>query len=416
MTASVLALVLMSVATVTGQSGNCPAKYLRFSQRHTYCAQTGCNILSSGVTDDQKREIVDVHNFYRNKLAKGEERNAGGMPTAAKMLEMVWDQELADIAQKLTETCNYGHDCGPCKMTPSFSVGQNIGLYPGRPLNWTQFLTNLYDEVPRFHKSKISPFVPGPHGQSVQYGHFTQMAWDTTWTVGCGMSQFMYRGFRTIYYACNYGPAGNIPGGTMYETGDTASKCPANTCSGSTCSQKGVTANYDGLCKVVNEDQPPEGSDPEPGSVFYCNFLGQDDCKFTTTGTDTWTTFHSKEDNYASITLSAGQSTSITFKNPFKVSRGRLCIDMDLRMQPAVAGQYLSIDARNSLTSQRGSSWSGSYPLFGDPDAWVGFIHMNGFATPVRQNQDYTFSLTFTVPPSASQQIVEIKKIVGRSC
>uniref|UniRef100_A0A4V2H9D5 U39-Nephitoxin-Nsp1a_1 n=1 Tax=Nephila sp. SGP-2016 TaxID=1905176 RepID=A0A4V2H9D5_9ARAC len=60
-------------------------------------------------------------------------------------------------------------------------------------------------------------------------------------------------GIKT-YLVCNYGPAGNMMGGEMYKEGDTCSECPSNTCCGSSCAQYGIQPDYEGLCKVIDED------------------------------------------------------------------------------------------------------------------------------------------------------------------
>jgi len=47
--------------------------------------------------------VVDLHNALRRKVAKGlETRGAGGgqLPKATDMFEVVWDQELANSAQR----------------------------------------------------------------------------------------------------------------------------------------------------------------------------------------------------------------------------------------------------------------------------------------------------------------------------
>ena len=58
-------------------------------------------------------------------------------------------------------------------------------------------------------------------------GHYTQAVWANTYKVGCGFAA--YKGSDGVYYnyyVCNYGPAGNIKGGSMYEEGDPCTKCP----------------------------------------------------------------------------------------------------------------------------------------------------------------------------------------------
>lgn len=42
-----------------------------------------------------------------SRIAKGEEP---GQPPAADMMEVVWDEEMEEIAQRWTDQCAFGHD------------------------------------------------------------------------------------------------------------------------------------------------------------------------------------------------------------------------------------------------------------------------------------------------------------------
>ena len=59
-------------------------------------------------------------------------------------------------------------------------------------------------------------------------GHYTQVVWADTYTVGCGFSGFLsYDGWYNKYYVCNYGPGGNVIGGSTYTVGGACTRCPA---------------------------------------------------------------------------------------------------------------------------------------------------------------------------------------------
>ena len=62
---------------------------------------------------------------------------------------------------------------------------------------------------------------------SLSTGHYTQVVWADTFKVGCGFTAYRApNGWHNKYYVCNYGPAGNIIGGSMYQEGSACSKCP----------------------------------------------------------------------------------------------------------------------------------------------------------------------------------------------
>lgn len=59
---------------------------------------------------------MDIHNYYRNLIASGNESNLG-FPSAANMLTLEWDDELAYVAQKHANQCRFEHDCYDCRRT-----------------------------------------------------------------------------------------------------------------------------------------------------------------------------------------------------------------------------------------------------------------------------------------------------------
>uniref|UniRef100_A0A4Q8KAS1 U19-Deinotoxin-Dsu1b_1 n=1 Tax=Deinopis subrufa TaxID=1905329 RepID=A0A4Q8KAS1_DEISU len=253
-----LACSFILAVLVTAEGRDCPEKYKRFTPDHTFCKDPNptCKVYQRGVTEEQKKLILKVHNEYRSRLATGQEKLAGGLPTAANMMELEWDEELAIIAQRHAESCDFNHDCNKCRRVERFSVGQNIGMSsinsPNMPeINWTNFIKDLYDEVVYFDKKLMKPFVPAPEESETTYGHFTQLAWGTSSKVGCGFVMFEDDDdWNTNFYVCNYGPGGNVRGGEMYKQGATCSQCPSNSCCGDSCKKQGVKAQFPGLCKA----------------------------------------------------------------------------------------------------------------------------------------------------------------------
>ncbi|CAG0903377.1 unnamed protein product [Darwinula stevensoni] len=212
------------------------------------------NVTSFGVSASDKQLIVSVHNSWRARVASGQETKGkpGPQPKASNMRRMVWDNKLAATAQGLANTCNFNHDDPNCRTygTSFQPVGQNLymswgcnGLKP----NWTAAVQAWYNEVALFSNSSVSPFKltmdTGHYTQVVwadtyavgycvdqftmDTGHYTQVVWADTYAVGNG--QVAYKGEYQIY-ACNYGPAGNYIGLTMYGVGAPCSCCKS-TCS-----------------------------------------------------------------------------------------------------------------------------------------------------------------------------------------
>lgn len=59
------------------------------------------------MSQDEKRQILEVHNRLRSSVAQGRVPN---QPGAQNMQEMVWDDELAVRAQQWANQCTFEHD------------------------------------------------------------------------------------------------------------------------------------------------------------------------------------------------------------------------------------------------------------------------------------------------------------------
>merc|ERR1739838_1176384 len=69
--------------------------------------ECGYELKFTGVDEATKKTLLDKHNELRQKVASGGE---AGQPGAANMRKLVWDDELATIAQRWTSQCIFEHD------------------------------------------------------------------------------------------------------------------------------------------------------------------------------------------------------------------------------------------------------------------------------------------------------------------
>ena len=79
------------------------------------------------LTEAAKQALVDKHNELRRKVARGEETN-GPQPAASNMRKLVWNEELAVIAQRWADQCSFEHDTARQKTDGTW-VGQNLYLH-----------------------------------------------------------------------------------------------------------------------------------------------------------------------------------------------------------------------------------------------------------------------------------------------
>ncbi|KAG5447410.1 GLIPR1-like protein 1 [Clonorchis sinensis] len=141
------------------------------------------------------KDFVKLHDQGRVRLQKGE---VLGQPCARNMPPVVWDNELAEKAQKWASKCQAGHDSNSERKTKKFDlVGQNwAGGYDlqGAFNAW-------FDEYRNYNYANRSC--------TGVCGHYTQIVWNETTHIGCGFARCPSQPWRHAF-VCNYGPAGNM--------------------------------------------------------------------------------------------------------------------------------------------------------------------------------------------------------------
>jgi len=223
--------------------GSSTAAYCALDPGHTMCLHSGpssecaAKTILRGMTQEGKDAILAKHNDLRRRVARGEE---SGQPAAGDMRELVWDSELEEIAQRWADQCTFAHDPIHGKLDGT-AVGQNLYIGGSSVQTDQAGLTSTapvpaqawYDEVtdPGFSSGDIDPFV-----FSYGAGHYTQVVWASTSSVGCANVYYFDGSFYQNLVVCNYAVAGNLQGGTMYTQGTACTSCPSGTsCVASLC-------------------------------------------------------------------------------------------------------------------------------------------------------------------------------------
>lgn len=323
-------------------TGECERIYLRFSADHVLCKQQAgvCDLIATGVNNTERDSIVAIHNRYRSKIAIG---NATGLPTAADMLEVEWDDELAAVAQAHANLCGIHSFCGPCAKIEKFPYVTAMSLW--RPTNsedtnrdWERYFQYMYEDVRNVSReSPESPvrLMPGAE-------EFARLAWAKTWRVGCGFSKYLSqrpgRRFEKRY-TCAYGPGGDEWNEDVYKVGPPCSACPEGTCCGSSCRRYGFTASYEGLCKVTRDG--PSSSIDQEDLLWTCQFNmdTQRGCRVQSEPADAFVTKTFFSTGFAEAVLQAGQSAEITFEQVIRPSKGALCAVVEFSKGPDVSGK-----------------------------------------------------------------------------
>ncbi|XP_062597390.1 cysteine-rich venom protein pseudechetoxin-like [Saccostrea cucullata] len=205
------------------RSTSCARKF-QVIPNHSACLPKSSEARNSGVSEEDRKSIVDKHNEFRSLV----------QPSAAIMARMSWDDEIALVAQNYADACKgLVHDGGRQRSIPGrFSVGQNLAS-ASYDLGWAGVVTLWHDEV--------KDFTLGGSNDLFKVGHYTQVVWKDSIKLGCG---FAVCG-STRSYVCNYGPGGNLDINNPYTSGSSCSGCAA-TCRDKLCDCKGKVCENGG--------------------------------------------------------------------------------------------------------------------------------------------------------------------------
>ncbi|XP_015121021.1 venom allergen 3 [Diachasma alloeum] len=183
------------------------------------CGQLG----RRGLTQGEKNALLNRHNWYRAYVASGRETRGapGPQPAARNLGPLTWNDEVAAIAQRWADQCNYGHD--RCRNTADDTyVGQNVA-YIGWSDRWRnesllQMVDFWYNEVADFNSHLVRALFLPLNPLAPVIGHYTQMVWAETIWLGCGASRYRRDGgYYITFLVCNYAPGGNYVGQAIYE-------------------------------------------------------------------------------------------------------------------------------------------------------------------------------------------------------
>ncbi|XP_038070932.1 cubilin-like [Patiria miniata] len=193
----------------------------------------GSNRLSS----EQQLILLEAHNDFRGQVR----------PTAANMVALQWDDELADLAQTWADQCVFMH--GGTTGGRFGWVGQN--LWAGSGTGW-----DLYGMIESwFNEEQYYTYSNG--NCNGVCGHYTQVVWAQSKFVGCALRtcpsiQGLNGWSPASILVCNYGEGGNFIGRKPYISGSPCSRCPA-----------GYTSCIDGELCALPEQVPTNGGNDE---------------------------------------------------------------------------------------------------------------------------------------------------------
>lgn len=241
------------------------ADYCALSKQHTMCLynSTEPSKNCSGfpkyeLSQEDIAEILKQHNEFRKSFLV----DKASLPKAVGIPDLQWDNELAEIAQRWANQCQFKNDLfrdSKRKMT----VGQNIAV---------KSVGNISELVATWfaQRSKLTPELVRNFKKDglEDYGQVSQIIWSLTERIGCGLSIYNMTSnncpenktcrFDSVVseLVCNYGPAGNIEGQSIYKTTD-IKRADSGISS--------VTDVWDRSYKIIKKQQDDEGEGGEGG-------------------------------------------------------------------------------------------------------------------------------------------------------
>jgi len=149
-------------------------------------------IVQDDVEPVSMKGITERHNYWRKEL---------GLPP------FKWSNKLAVVAQKWANTlktkgCEMEHSSGN-------KYGENLYWSMGKKRKPDESVDAWASEKQYFNFEKLEC-----NGEWYKCGHYTQMIWENTKTVGCAVA---YCKDGSEVWVCNYEPAGNVVGQKPYK-------------------------------------------------------------------------------------------------------------------------------------------------------------------------------------------------------
>ncbi|KHJ85495.1 SCP-like protein [Oesophagostomum dentatum] len=146
-----------------------------------------------------------MHNRFRSRLARGLEYDRlmrGNAWPAAKMLKMVYDCEIEMSAMRNAAGCIYRHTYDYERP----ELGESIYEYTARYFNKTAAAAMAskwwWNELKQNGVGPANIITDELWNRPEMIGHYTQMAWETTYKLGCAVAHC-----PQTYVVCQYYPA-----------------------------------------------------------------------------------------------------------------------------------------------------------------------------------------------------------------
>ena len=130
---------------------------------------------------------------------------------------LTWDQNLANYAQAWANELKSRYNCGLYhRQSVGRSEGQSFGENLASNSTTQKLAASAFASSPDYATYAWSgecsnySYASNSCASGKQCGHLTQVIWQKTKKVGCGVAVCQGPTFRTEVWVCNYDPPGNV--------------------------------------------------------------------------------------------------------------------------------------------------------------------------------------------------------------
>ncbi|XP_064625190.1 protein jagged-1b-like [Lineus longissimus] len=153
-----------------------------------------------GFSKTEKQLMLDLFNFFRNKVALGKEPR---QPASRYMLAMEYDDRLQKTAQAWADKCKPEHSHGDQRnIAPFGELGESLSGGPIMAIKngFERAFLTWYGEEPHYtFDTRACKGIPA-------CGHYMQIVWANSTRMGCGFNRCP--GKAPVIF-CHFGPSGN---------------------------------------------------------------------------------------------------------------------------------------------------------------------------------------------------------------
>merc|ERR1712178_158359 len=229
------------------------------------------------LTDSERSALLDAHNNWRAKAARGELTDS---VKARKMETMYWDKELENHSKEYSKLCIWDHSQPQGFDQLGYSYGEN--LYITSRLN----IDNLEQAVDSWATEHLDyNHFTGECVAGKMCGHYTQVVWEDTTRVGCAITEcesVQGISFGGSLIVCQYYTSGNYYGELPYHSGETAESCDSyNNDYAGLCGNENSICENENRCRAV-ETCVPSDSLANEFTAYTCEQSESSmNCEFT---------------------------------------------------------------------------------------------------------------------------------------